>query len=97
MLGVVFVCLLLLGVWLTYGIFTKKFVDYDRVTLQTSTIGLQLPARADVKIRGVIVGEVLAFDTNAEGAELTLGIYPERARHHPGQRDRLDRAEDALR
>ena len=75
-LGVVFVCLLLLGVWLTYGIFTKKFVDYDRVTLQTSTIGLQLPARADVKVRGVIVGEVLAFDTDAEGAELTLGIFP---------------------
>ncbi len=75
-LGVVFVCLLLLGVWLTYGIFTKKFVDYDRVTLRTSTIGLQLPARADVKVRGVIVGEVLAFDTDAEGAELTLGIFP---------------------
>ena len=29
-----------------------------------------------MKIRGVIVGEVLEFDSNAEGAELTLGIYP---------------------
>ena len=42
-LGVVFLCLLLVGVWLTYGIFTKKFVDYDRVILETSTLGLQLP------------------------------------------------------
>lgn len=75
-LGIIFLCLLLGGVYLTYGIFTKKFVAYDRVKLDTSTIGLQLPARADVKIRGVIVGEVLAFDTTAEGAELTLGIYP---------------------
>ena len=76
-LGVVFLCLLLAGVYLTYGVFTKKFVDYDRVKLETSTIGLQLPARADVKIRGVIVGEVLAFDTTAAGAELTLGIFPD--------------------
>lgn len=76
-LGVVFLCLLLAAVYLTYSIFTKKFTDYDRVQLQTSTIGLQLPARADVKIRGVIVGEVLAFDSNTEGAELTLGIYPD--------------------
>ncbi len=76
-LGVVFLCLLLAAVYLTYSIFTKKFTDYDRVQLQTSTIGLQLPARADVKIRGVIVGEVLAFDSNNEGAELTLGIYPD--------------------
>jgi phospholipid/cholesterol/gamma-HCH transport system substrate-binding protein len=75
-LGIVFLCLLLGGIYLTYGVFTKKFVDYDRVKLETSTIGLQLPARADVKIRGVIVGEVLAFDTTAAGAELTLGIFP---------------------
>ena len=76
LLGVAFILILLAGVWFTYAIFTKKFAEYDEVTLQTSEIGLQLPARADVKIRGVIVGEVLAFDANAEGAELTLGIYP---------------------
>ena len=76
LLGIVFLVLVMAGVYLTYGIFSKKFVHYDKVTLQTSTIGLQLPARADVKIRGVIVGEVLKFDTDAEGAVLTLGIYP---------------------
>lgn len=75
-LGIVFLALLVGGVYLTYGIFTKKFTDYDRVALQTSTIGLQLPSRADVKIRGVIVGEVLATSTDADGAELTLGIFP---------------------
>ena len=75
-LGLFFLCLLLAGVYLTYGIFSKKFVDYDTVTLDTSTIGLQLPARADVKIRGVIVGEVTGFDTDADGAQLKLGLYP---------------------
>ena len=77
-LGIVFLCLLLGGVWLTYGVFTKKFTDYEEVTLKTSKIGLQLPMRADVKIRGVLVGEVLHFDTDAEGAVLTLGIYPDK-------------------
>jgi len=76
-LGVVFICLLLLGVWLTYAVFSKKFTDYEEVTLQSSSIGLQLPSRADVKIRGVIVGEVLETKAGASGAELTLGIYPE--------------------
>jgi phospholipid/cholesterol/gamma-HCH transport system substrate-binding protein len=76
-LGVLFLVLLIFAVWMTNAIFTKKFADYDEVTLQTSKIGLQLPTRADVKIRGVIVGEVLSFESNTEGAELTLGIYPD--------------------
>ena len=75
-LGVVFLSLLLAGVYLTYAVFSKKFADYDEVTLQTSRIGMQLPVRADVKIRGVIVGEVLDFEPTPEGADITLGIYP---------------------
>ncbi len=77
LLGLVFIALVLSGIYGTYGVFSKKFVSYDRVTLLTSKIGLQLPSRADVKIRGVIVGEVTAFDTSADGAKLTLGIFPE--------------------
>jgi phospholipid/cholesterol/gamma-HCH transport system substrate-binding protein len=76
LLGVLFVVVVLTGVYATYAVFTKKYADYDEVTLQTSNIGLQLPARADVKIRGVIVGEVLDFAATSDGAELTLGLYP---------------------
>ncbi len=75
--GVAFLVLCLLFVWFTYAIFTYKFKDYDEVTLTSSKIGLSLPTRADVKIRGVIVGEVLEVDTGGDGAELTLGLYPE--------------------
>ncbi|MEZ0577940.1 MCE family protein [Nocardioides sp. MH1] len=77
-LGVIFVVLLFLGVWLTYAIFTKKFADYDEVKLETTSTGLQLPNRADVKIRGVIVGEVLNAKADDEGATLTLGLYPDK-------------------
>ena len=76
-LGVLFLALLMVGVYLTYAIFTKKFTDYQEVTLETSTIGLQLPMRADVKYRGVIVGEVLDYTSTAGGAEVTLGIFPD--------------------
>jgi phospholipid/cholesterol/gamma-HCH transport system substrate-binding protein len=76
LLGVVFIGLLLLGVWLINAVFTQKFVSFDKVTLSTDTIGLQLPARADVKVRGVIVGEVLEAKSEANGAVLTLGLDP---------------------
>lgn len=74
--GIVFLALCVLAVWFTYAIFTKKFSNYDEVTLQSSKVGLSLPTRADVKIRGVLVGEVLEVDTGGDGAELTLGLYP---------------------
>jgi phospholipid/cholesterol/gamma-HCH transport system substrate-binding protein len=77
-LGVAFLALLVLGVYATFAVFTKKYVDYDEVKLETSSIGLQLPTRADVKIRGVIVGEVLDTDTRSDGAEITLGIFPQK-------------------
>ena len=75
-LGVAFLVLILVGLYGVYGAFTQKFTDFDEVTLQTDTIGLQLPERADVKIRGVLVGQVLGFSANAQGAEVRLGIKP---------------------
>src|SRR6476661_5942515 len=75
--GIAFLVLVLVFVWLTYAVFTKKFTPYDEVTLKTSSIGLSLPARADVKIRGVQVGEVLSATTDGEGAKLVLGLYPD--------------------
>ncbi|MBY9074729.1 MCE family protein [Nocardioides sp. WL0053] len=75
-LGVAFLVLLLTFVWGTYAIFTKKFVDVVPVTLKTSNIGLQLPALADVKIRGVIVGEVREIASDGEGARLELALDP---------------------
>ena len=78
-LGATFLALLLFTVWLTYAIFTKKFVDFVPVTLQTSSVGLQLPAHADVKIRGVIVGDVREIRSSGDGATLSLAIAPDKA------------------
>jgi phospholipid/cholesterol/gamma-HCH transport system substrate-binding protein len=78
-LGVAFLALLLFFVWATYAIFTKKFVDYVPVTLKTSHIGLQLPSLADVKVRGIIVGDVRDIRADGDGATLELAIDPDKA------------------
>jgi len=76
-LGVAFLALLVFFVWFTYAIFNKKFTDYAEVELEASKTGLQLPDRADVKVRGVIVGEVLDATASGEEVSLTLGLYPD--------------------
>jgi phospholipid/cholesterol/gamma-HCH transport system substrate-binding protein len=76
-LGVIFLVLMLASVWLTYAVFAKKFVEVVPVRLQTSSIGLQLETLADVKLRGVIVGEVRDMHTNGTGgAVLNLALDP---------------------
>ena len=82
-LGVAFLVLLMLAVWFTYAVFNKSFSEYDEVTLRASKTGLQLPDRADVKLRGVIVGEVVDSAATADGVRLTLGLYPSRREDVP--------------
>jgi phospholipid/cholesterol/gamma-HCH transport system substrate-binding protein len=75
-LGAAFLCLLVLAGWLTYAVFTQKFVDIVPVKLQTGQIGLQMEPLADVKIRGVIVGEVRDMHSTGTGAVLDLALDP---------------------
>ncbi len=82
-LGVIFIGILIFGVWLINAVFTQKFTSFDEVALKTDTAGLQLPTRADVKVRGVIVGQVLKTETGEGGATLTLGIEPDRIKEIP--------------
>ncbi len=82
-LGLVFLTLMLASVYATYGVFTHAFSRYDEVVVHASKIGLQLPQRADVKIKGVIVGEVLDYEPTTEGADITLGLYQDRTTQIP--------------
>ena len=82
-LGVMFVGMLTLSVWLVSAVFTQKFISFDEVTLTTSTAGMQLPSRADVKVRGVIIGQVNKAESEGNGATLTLGIKPDEIKTIP--------------
>lgn len=84
-LGVVFIGMLALALWLVVAIFNQSFKKFDEVTLVAGTAGLQLPDRADVKIRGVIIGQVLSMESGGErGAVVELGIEPDKMREIPG-------------
>ena len=63
-------------VWLTWAFFNKSFVNYDNVTLTGAKAGLSLPENADVKLRGMIVGEVREVKAESGEVKLTLGMNP---------------------
>ena len=75
-LGAAFIAMLVFFLWITYAFFTKAFVDYDTVTLKTDTTGVNLPQNADIKLRGVIVGEVRKVEPDGAGVKLELGMNP---------------------
>ena len=75
-LGAAFIAMLVFFLWITYAFFTKAFVDYDTVTLKTDTTGVNLPQNADIKLRGVIVGEVRKVESDGAGVKLQLGMNP---------------------
>lgn len=77
-LGILFIALMLAAIWLVVLVFDQAFTSFDEVSLPTDASGLQLPDHADVKVRGVIIGEVTKVLANpgGNGALLTLGIYP---------------------
>ena len=72
--GLLVVCLFFL--WLTWAFFSKTFTEYADVKLTTAKSGLSLPNRADVKLRGMIVGVVREVHTNGGNVVMTLGLDP---------------------
>lgn len=84
-LGILFIALMIAGVWLVVAVFNQAFTSFDNVSLPTDASGLQLPDRADVKERGVIVGEVTKVLANpgGNGAVLTVSIYPDQMKNIP--------------
>ncbi|WP_051341864.1 MCE family protein [Pseudonocardia spinosispora] len=76
-LGVIFLAVMVAFVAVTVGIYRKAFTPAVMVTLQAERIGTQLIAGADVKVRGVRVGEVRSVSTSASGASAQLALDPD--------------------
>ncbi|KGN33782.1 mammalian cell entry protein [Knoellia sinensis KCTC 19936] len=75
--GVAFLLVIALLLSLSIASFKKVFTDVVEVTLNTDRIGSQMQAASDVKIRGLIVGEVRSIDSTPAGATLHLALKPE--------------------
>ncbi|TDO49348.1 phospholipid/cholesterol/gamma-HCH transport system substrate-binding protein [Kribbella sp. VKM Ac-2527] len=76
-LGIAFIGVVCFLLWLTYAFYAKVFTDTVDVQLKTSHIGLQLNKHADVKLRGVIVGEVRDVSTDGDEATVELALKPD--------------------
>src|SRR4051812_9637060 len=74
--GLAFLVVLALLLGLAVGSYNKAFTEVAHVTLQTDTAGNQLQEASDVKVRGVIVGDVRDVEASAEGATIELAIDP---------------------
>lgn len=75
--GVAFLVVLGLLLGLAVATYQKAFTDVAHVTLETDTAGNQLQEASDVKVRGVIVGDVRSVRASAEGATIDLAINPD--------------------
>jgi phospholipid/cholesterol/gamma-HCH transport system substrate-binding protein len=81
--GVVFLVVIALLVELAVALYQKKFTDTVDVALKTNSIGNQLSVHADVKLRGIIVGEVRKVSSNGQIATLQLALDPKQVKSIP--------------
>jgi virulence factor Mce-like protein len=75
--GLAFLVVLALLLGLAVATYQKAFTDVAHVTLETDTAGNQLQETSDVKVRGVIVGEVRDVEATAKGATIELALDPD--------------------
>lgn len=63
---------------LSVAFYDKAFTPITTVTLLTDTTGNQLASQSDVKVRGIIVGEVRKITSTGSGAKIELALDPNR-------------------
>lgn len=74
--GVVFLGAMVLLLSLTVAVYKKVFTPVVPITLRAESIGNQLDPPADVKLRGLIVGEVRAVHTDGTTATVDIALRP---------------------
>ncbi|GIH21234.1 ABC transporter substrate-binding protein [Rugosimonospora africana] len=83
-LGLAFVLLLVGALTLSVLVYRKAFTPVAWVTVHTDHTGLQLSQGADVKMRGVRIGEVRSITANGTAATLRLALDPSTLHQIPG-------------
>ncbi|MBD0710170.1 MULTISPECIES: MCE family protein [unclassified Streptomyces] len=81
--GVVFLLVPALLAGLAVAVYDKRFTDSDPVVVETGDVGNEMHLGAEVKLRGVVIGEVRAIDAIDGGARLTLAMRPGTLSHVP--------------
>ncbi|MFJ4711958.1 MCE family protein [Streptomyces sp. NPDC088785] len=74
--GLAFLLVPVLLIWLAVAVYNKDFTDSDEVTVDTGSVGNEMHLGAEVKMRGVVLGEVREIEPTADGARLVLALKP---------------------
>jgi virulence factor Mce-like protein len=82
-LGVGFIVLIAALVALSIALYNKAFTTVVTVKLQTDKVGNQLAVLGDVKVRGLLVGEIRRITPTEHGAELELALDPAKVEQIP--------------
>ncbi|MFF4501023.1 MCE family protein [Streptomyces sp. NPDC001401] len=77
--GVVFIAVLALLLSLSVAVYQQAFTPAVRIRLEADSLGNQLDPRADVKLRGLLVGEVRSVHADGAKATLDIALKPEYA------------------
>ncbi|MDX2596445.1 MCE family protein [Streptomyces sp. WI03-4A] len=75
--GIAFIAVLALLLSLAVAVYRQAFTSVVPITLEADTIGNQLDPRADVKLRGLLVGEVREVHADGTKATLDIALKPE--------------------
>ncbi|MEP9365296.1 MCE family protein [Nocardioides sp. CN2-186] len=81
--GVVFIAVIALLVGLSIAMYQKVFTDVTTVKINADRAGLQLTKFGDVRIHGVLVGQVRHVDQDGEQAVITVALNPQEAERIP--------------
>jgi phospholipid/cholesterol/gamma-HCH transport system substrate-binding protein len=76
LLGLAFFAVIIALLGLAVGAYNKSFTKVEMVTLEADHTGNQLSPGADVKIRGVIVGDVRKVRSSGDRAFVEMAIQP---------------------
>ena len=82
-MGLAFMVVVALLLGLSVAAYQKKFTPVVMVTLRADRIGSQLQDNSDVKVRGLIVGEVRSITSAGNGARIDLALQPDQVANIP--------------
>jgi phospholipid/cholesterol/gamma-HCH transport system substrate-binding protein len=78
LLGVGFIVVVAALISLSIAMYNKAFTSVVTVSLTTDKVGNQLQVLGDVKVRGLIVGEIREITPTERGAVLELALDPDK-------------------
>ena len=85
--GIAYVLVIAMLIGLSIAIYQKVFTSVTWVTLKADRAGLQLPKFGDVRMHGVLIGQIRSISQDGHQAVIKLGLDPAQAKQIPSNVD----------